>query len=114
MNELKDGLGAGRTDALLREMCLRRMPAPGDYPTPVPGFVLHRRDEPHKPENCFNRPILAVTVQGAKRTVAGGEEYRYGAGHCLLAGVDMPNMSHITDASPEKPIWCSPWTWTAT
>lgn len=103
MNELKDGAGAGRTDALLREMCLRRMPAPGDYPTPVPGFVLHRRDEPHKPENCFNRPILAVTVQGAKRTVVGGEEYRYGAGHCLLAGVDMPNMSHITDASPERP-----------
>lgn len=88
---------------LLRALLLQRMPEPGDYPTQVPGFVLHRRDVPHKPENCFNRPILAITVQGAKRTVVGNEEYRYGEGYCLLAGVDMPSMSYITDASPDKP-----------
>lgn len=95
--------GMERTTSILKEILLQRMPMPGHYPTPIPGFVLHRRDEPNKPENCFNRPILAVTIQGAKRTVVGNEEYRYGAGNCLLAGVDLPSMSYLTDASPEKP-----------
>lgn len=92
-----------RTNTLLTEMLLQRMPKPGHYPTPIPGFVLHRRDIPNRPENCFNRPILATTVQGSKRTVVGNVEYRYGAGHSLLAGVDLPSMSYLTDASPEKP-----------
>ncbi|MEG6502444.1 MULTISPECIES: AraC family transcriptional regulator [unclassified Desulfovibrio] len=92
-----------RTYAILREKLLRRMPAPGTYPTPVPGFVLNRRDEVNIPENCWNKPILAMTVQGAKRVVVGNEEYRYGAGNCLLAGVDMPNLSYLTEASPENP-----------
>lgn len=101
MTEIKDDMQ--RTYALLKKILLQRMSEPGDYPTPIPGFVLHRRDVPNKPENCFNRPILAVTIQGAKRTVVGNEEYRYGEGNCLLAGVDMPNMSYLTEASPEKP-----------
>ena len=92
-----------RTLVALKDILLSRLSGPGDYPTSIPGFVLHRRDVPNKPENCFNRPILAVTIQGSKRTVVGNEEFRYGAGHCLLAGVDMPNMSYLTDASPEKP-----------
>ncbi|CAK7032067.1 MAG: HTH-type transcriptional activator RhaS [Desulfovibrio sp.] len=92
-----------RTYAILREKLLRRMPAPGTYPTPIPGFVLNRRDEVNIPENCWNKPILAMTVQGAKRVVVGTEEYRYGAGNCLLAGVDMPNLSYLTEASPENP-----------
>lgn len=91
------------TNTALKKLLLHHMPEPGDYPCPVPGLVLHRRDTPNKPENCFNRPILAVTVQGAKRTVVGNEEYRYGAGSCLLAGVDMPTLSYLTQASPENP-----------
>lgn len=91
------------TYATLTKILLRRMPEPGHYPTDIPGLVLHRRDIPNQPENCFNKPILAVTVQGSKRTVVGTQEYRYGAGHCLLAGVDMPSMSYLIDVSPEKP-----------
>ena len=92
-----------KTNMLLKQMLLQRMAVPGDYPTSVQSFILHRRDVPNTPENCFNKPILAVTVQGAKRTVVGNEEYRYGAGNCLLAGVDMPSMSYVTEASAEKP-----------
>lgn len=87
----------------LSEKLLQRMPKAGDYPTAIPGFVLHRRDETNKPDGCFNRPILAVTIQGSKRTIVGNVEYRYGTCSCLVAGVDMPNMSYITDASPDKP-----------
>jgi len=92
-----------KTLAIIKDILLPRMPRAGDYPTSIEGFVLHRRDVANKPENCFNRPILAVTIQGSKRTVVGNEEFRYGAGNCLLAGVDMPNMSYLTGASPEKP-----------
>lgn len=87
----------------LKQLILPKMPTAGDYPTPIEGLVLHRRDQTYKIENCFNGPILAVTVQGFKRTIVGNEEYRYGAGHSLVAGVDMPTMSHITEASAENP-----------
>ena len=36
-------------------------------------------------------------------TVVENKEYRYGAGSCLLAGVDMPTMRYLPHASPEKP-----------
>jgi AraC-like DNA-binding protein len=101
MNEMSQD--TERIYADLKERLLERMPAPGNYPTPIPGFVINRRDEINKPENCWNKPILAVSVQGAKRVVVGNEEYRYGAGNCLLAGVDLPNLSYLTEASPEKP-----------
>lgn len=101
MTEARDNVE--KATSMLTEKLLQRMPEPGHYPTAIPGFILHRRDIPNRPENCFNRPILAVTVQGSKRTVMGNGEYRYGAGHYLLAGVDMPSMSYLTEASPEKP-----------
>jgi AraC-like DNA-binding protein len=101
MAEIKDDLQISYT--LLKKILLQRMFEPGDYPTPISGFVLHRRDVPQKPESCFNKPILAVTIQGSKRSVVGNEEYRYGEGNCLLTSVDMPTMSYLTEASPEKP-----------
>ena len=87
----------------LKEKVLLRTSEEGDYATSIEGLKLHRRDIINKPDNCFYRPIFALTVQGAKRTVMGNQEYRYGKGHCLIAGVDMPSMNYITDASPEEP-----------
>lgn len=89
--------------SVLIKTLLNKMPKSGNYPTPIPGLALHRREVAYKPENCFNTPILAMTVQGAKRTVVGNKEFRYGAGYSLLAGIDMPSMSYLTEASPEKP-----------
>lgn len=100
---MDNNTGMEKTYAVLAEKLLRRMPTSGTYPTSVPGFVLNRRDVINVPENCWNKPILAVTIQGSKRVVVGTEEYRYGAGNCLLAGVDLPNLSYLTEASPEKP-----------
>ena len=101
MNESTRGME--KTYATLTGKLLRRMSAPGNYPTPITGFATNRRDEINKPENCWNRPILALTMQGAKRVVVGNEEYRYGAGNCIVAGIDMPHLSYLTEASPEKP-----------
>lgn len=92
-----------RTVSLIRDKILACASGPGNYPTAIEGLTFVRRDVPNIPEICFNKPIVALTLQGAKRTVVGTEEYQYGAGHCLIAGVDLPSMSHITRADSETP-----------
>jgi AraC-like DNA-binding protein len=99
-----DRAGLARTNNLLKEKLLRWMPEPGRYPTAIEGLTIVRRDEANQPENCFYKPLVAVIVQGIKRSVIGSEEYRYGENHCLVTGVDMPSVNHVTVASPEKPF----------
>jgi len=50
------------------------------------------------------QPLVAVVVQGSKRSVIGSEEYRYGENHCLVIGVDVPSSNHVIFASPEQPF----------
>ncbi|MCM1512036.1 MAG: AraC family transcriptional regulator [Oxalobacter formigenes] len=80
------------------------MAAPGNYPTPIEGLSLHRRDEINIPENCFFNPAITVLVQGRKRTMVGNEEYDYGEGQCLINNLDLPSTNYIYEASPEKPF----------
>ncbi|MDW6003258.1 AraC family transcriptional regulator [Vibrio mangrovi] len=101
MSATQDTMSAGFEQ--LREQLLQRMPEPGNYPTPVSSVMLCRRNKSHQPENCFNKPILAMTVQGSKRTVVGNEVHHYTVGQALLAGIDMPSMSYQLDATPEHP-----------
>ncbi len=96
--------GLARTNNLLKEKLLRWMPGTGDYPTAIEGLAIHRRDEANQPENCFYKPLVAVIVQGFKRSVIGSKEYRYGENHCLITGVDMPSVNYVTVASPEQPF----------
>src|SRR5271157_5009038 len=98
-----DRAGLVRTNNLLKEKLLRWMPGSGDYPTAIEGLTVFRRDKAHQLENCFYKPLVAVIIQGFKRSVIGSEEYRYGENHCLVAGVDMPCVNYVTDASPEQP-----------
>lgn len=93
-----------RTNRLLKEELLRWLPKSGRYPTAVKGLSISRHDEPNQSENCFYSPVVGVVVQGFKRSMIGSEEYRYGENHSLLAGVDMPGITHITAASPEQPF----------
>ncbi len=99
-----DRAGLERTKNLLKEKLLRWMPGTGDYSTAIEAFTIFRRDEANQPVNCFYKPHVGVIVQGFKRSVIGSEEYRYGENHCLIAGVDVPSVSCITAASPEKPF----------
>ncbi len=99
-----DRAGLARTINLLKEKLLRWMPGTGDYPTAIEGLAIHRRDEANQPENCFYKPLVAVIVQGFKRSIIGSREYRYGENHCLVSGVDMPSVNYVTAASPEQPF----------
>ncbi|MGO9137526.1 MAG: AraC family transcriptional regulator N-terminal domain-containing protein [Syntrophales bacterium] len=99
-----DRAGLARTNNLLKEKLLRWMPGSGDYPTAIEGLTIFRRDKANQLENCFYKPLVAVIVQGFKRSVIGSEEYRYGENHCLVTGVDMPSVNYVTHASPEQPF----------
>lgn len=93
-----------QTNALLKEKLLKRLPRQDRISTPVEGLTLTRRDENSPPESCFYQPMIAVLVQGFKRSMIGNEEYSYGEGHCMVVAVDMPGVYHITGASPEEPF----------
>ncbi len=93
-----------KTNSLLKEKLLRRLPEPGRYPTAIEGFMISRRHDAKELENCVYKPLVAVVLQGTKRSVIGSEEYRYGENHCLVIGVDLPSANHLLFASPEKPF----------
>lgn len=93
-----------KINALLKEKMLRRMPAPGTYPTAVAGFNMTRREEINQSENCFGKPSAAVVIQGAKCTVLGSREYRYGENQYLVTGVDLPSAFYVLNPSSEKPF----------
>jgi AraC-like DNA-binding protein len=88
----------------LKEKILRALPAAGDFTSSIPGLTFFRRDTINEGENCVYSPVVALVIQGAKRSVIGGGEYHYGEDYCLIAGVDMPGISMVTKASKEKPL----------
>jgi len=99
-----DRTGLAKTNGLLKEKLLRWMPSPGRYTTAIEGFMISRRHDAKDLENCVYKPLVAVVLQGSKRSVIGSEEYRYGENHCLIIGVDVPSANHVIVASPEKPF----------
>ena len=67
-------------------------------------MTIARRSRCKEIGNCFYKPMVAVVIQGLKRSVIGSEEYRYGENHCLVIGVDIPSVNYVTAASPEQPF----------
>lgn len=102
MNEL-NRVDIKRIKDILKQKLLKRMSGPGDYPTAIKGLSLHRRDAVNKPENCFYSPKIVKIVQGCKHSSFGSDSFAYGEDEVLVAGMDMPNTSVITEACPEKP-----------
>ena len=100
----KDRESLARDNTLLKEKLLHWLPEPGRYPTAIEGLMISRRHDSKELENCVYKPLVAVVVQGSKRSVIGSEEYRYGENHCLVIGVDIPSANHVLVASPEKPF----------
>lgn len=96
--------GLERANNLLKEKLLRRMPEPGRYPTAIESLMISRRDQVTQNECSIYQPLVAVVVQGHKRSIIGSREYHYGKNHCLVAGVDMPSVNYVTVASPQEPF----------
>jgi AraC-like DNA-binding protein len=73
-------------------------------PTALPGVNVIAATAPTEPVGAVAYPALAVTAQGAKRTVLGDAVYGYEAGEYLVVSVDLPVTAHITRATPEAPF----------
>jgi AraC-like DNA-binding protein len=48
-------------------------------------------------------PAFCVIAQGSKQVLLGEEVFRYDSGHYLISTVDLPIVSHVAEASIEKP-----------
>ena len=70
---------------------------------PLPGLHLYRSAVPSGPLHGLVTPSLCVIAQGSKEVLVGASRYQYDPAHYLLATMDLPHVSHITDASVECP-----------
>jgi AraC-like DNA-binding protein len=71
--------------------------------TAVPGLTLYRHDTPTEPMNCMVGPAIALTVQGAKRALLGGQAYGYHSQRFLVTAMNLPVVLQAVEASPERP-----------
>lgn len=71
--------------------------------TPVDGLILARADGPSGLIRSVYRPSFCIVVQGAKTTMLGSRTFRYAAGRCLIASIDVPVTARITEASVARP-----------
>lgn len=73
-------------------------------PTWIEGMSLYRTAETTEPLGGINKPTLALVLQGAKRSVLGERVYDYYAGQYLVVTLDLPLVSHIVEASSDRPF----------
>jgi AraC-like DNA-binding protein len=70
---------------------------------PLPGLTLLRSTEPTQLEATLYEPVICLILQGRKETTIGERTLSFGAGESLIVSHDLPVVSQITEASPDKP-----------
>jgi AraC-like DNA-binding protein len=86
----------------LVERIARAVPADGTV-EPLPGLHLNRVSAPTEPLHSATRPSFCVIAQGSKEILLGESRYRYDPAHYLIATIELPAVSRIVEASPERP-----------
>src|SRR5512140_2725878 len=76
----------------------------GDYATAIPTLTVHRRNAPTEPLHCIYGLGLGVIAQGRKQVMLGEIVIDYGPGQSMLTTIDLPVVSHVTQASLRKPF----------
>ncbi|HTW81656.1 MAG TPA: AraC family transcriptional regulator [Terracidiphilus sp.] len=76
----------------------------GEKLTAVPGLSVYRRSEPSPCNSATYEPKLVVFVQGQKRINLGKTTYLCDGRKFLLTTVDLPVVSQVVAATPEKPL----------
>ena len=70
---------------------------------PLPGLYLSRVCAPLGPVRSVLQPSLCVIAQGSKEVLLGESRYRYDPGHYLITTLELPRVSQVLEASPERP-----------
>ncbi|MCA1566195.1 MAG: AraC family transcriptional regulator [Acidobacteria bacterium] len=68
-----------------------------------PGLFLVRSSRPTERVHSVFKPAFCVIAQGSKQMLLGEEVFRYDPGHYLISTVDLPIVSHVVEASEERP-----------
>ena len=68
-------------------------------------LVLVRYRKPTTFECAIYQPIMCLILQGSKETVIGGISTRFGPGQSLIVSHDLPVVSRVTEAQPDKPYY---------
>jgi AraC-like DNA-binding protein len=89
--------------AELRELIARHAAA-GKVRTLISGLNVKAVFKPTEPIHSIDEPVFALIAQGAKRTVLADRVFEYRAGHFLVASVELPVTSHVTQASAKTPF----------
>jgi hypothetical protein len=71
----------------------------------MPGIVLARSSKLTEHVHSVFTPAFCVIAQGSKEVLLGDEVFRYDSGHYLISTVDLPIVSHVVEASPERPYF---------
>jgi AraC-like DNA-binding protein len=87
---------AGVVSQIVRSDC--------DLLTAVPGLSLHRRKSATAPVHCIYGLGIGVTLQGCKQVMVGEEVLSYAPGQSMVTSVDLPVISHVTQASVARPF----------
>lgn len=70
---------------------------------PLTGLHLHRVSSPREPLHGVSSPTFCVIAQGSKEVFLGDERYQYDPAHYLLVTAELPTMTHVIEASKERP-----------
>ena len=70
---------------------------------PLPGLALAVAEAPSGPVHGVYRPSICIVLQGAKVSRLGDSAFRYDAGKCLIASLEVPIRAEIVAASAQAP-----------
>lgn len=70
---------------------------------PYPRLHLFRVSQARNPIHSVSEPSFCVIAQGSKEVLLGDSRYQYDPAHYLITTVDLPRISQILEASPERP-----------
>jgi AraC-like DNA-binding protein len=76
----------------------------GVFATDVPGLSLYRQSTPTACTSAAYDPRLIIFLQGQKRISVGATSYLCDASSFLLSTIDLPVVSQVVAATPEKPM----------
>lgn len=86
----------------LAALITRALPEDGSREM-LPGLWLHRYSSLTEPLHGVSAHAFCVIAQGSKQVLVGSTPCRYDPAHYLIATAELPVVSQITEASPERP-----------
>lgn len=96
---------AQRAQASREELVERIMaahPRDGEI-EPLPGVYLGRVSAPLEKIHSVLEPSFCVIAQGSKVVLVGDNRYQYDPFNYCLSTIELPRISHVLDASKERP-----------